>query len=1566
MVKKFNLFVLLILLSTISNAQTWIDITDGYVTNPQFVNNDVTTGWLGTSFGVANPRENAEHYSKNYDSYQTITGLSAGTYRVSLNAFYRMGDANNDYNLYSNGQYSDYQYAKLYATSSIGDFYVDIVPASSAALTSSLGGGTSKVGSGGWWGGGTAYYIPNNMEAAYYWFEAGYYENSVECEVGDDGELTIGIRKNNTIGSDWTCIDNWKLELYGYVTYVTDLQLESEEINMSLMETRKLDYTVIPSDATYHKVTWESTDEDVVIVDQNGNLTAIGSGEAEIIITSIDGTGVTASCIVTVKSNDASEESLIINEIMPANADMFIDPSWNYGGWIELYNPTDNAATIANYYVSDDMADLKKCRIKLQVGAIPAHGFKNLWFDHVETRKDINVGYVNTQINFKLSTNGGTIYISDSKGNIIASQAYPPAKMRVSYARTTDGGNEWGFTATPTPELSNNNSLYYPVDDRLDDPIVDKDGQLFQGTLQVCVNIPQGCTLRYTTDGTTPTLTNGATSSTGLFSVSSTTCYRFRLYRNGFLPSNVVTRSYIYKDRDYYLPVVSVVTNPDNLYDNVIGSYVSGTNGKTANQDGTARNFNMDWDRPVSFEYITAENEFVVAQELNYSISGGWSRKYTPRPFKLKAEKQYEINELTYPFFADKPYIKNKAILLRNGGNDEYNQTRLKDAALQEIVRQSGFRLNLQSYNPAHVFYNGEYIAMLNMREVSNKQYAYANYGYDTDEVDCFEICVDSGYVQKAGTKDAFNELYALSANAADESTYQQICQLLDIDDFINYMAFKFFLNDWDWPHNNFKGFRSRNDGRFRFVVFDLDNCVDRSGNNIFQDFENKRYHTFYQRPEYNWTSLTLEVEIVTIFLNLLENEDFKKRFIDTYCIVGGSVFRDADEIAQIVNGMASNIETALSWEGHSPWGNGRSFAQGIINAVTGNFKSNMTNVIKNYNRFDLTNVERQAVKLSSSIDAGQILIDGIEVPKSKFDGYLFAPVNISAVKPAGYNFTGWKVKGDVETSSETIFDTGETWSYYDQGSLEGTTWNALNYRNAQFTDGSAPFGYGRSGKPMSMAATTLDNGGDASNVRPTYYFRKEFTLDKAPSDKDVYKINFQVDDGMIVYINGYEAGLYHMQSGASYSNYTEDFNGGWYELDDPYNGTFVIDNSLLRSGRNVIAVELHNCIKTSSDLWWDCSLTHQSSADGSDYVLYTTEETFELPEGSNLDFIASYEPMTEAELAKNKVTPLKINEVSAANNVFINDYGKKNDWVEIFNTSNEPIDMEGMYLSDNINKPLKYQITKGSSQASTIVPAHGFLLIWCDQLEPVTQLHASFKLAAEGGSVLLTSSDQKWKDRLDYPAHNGDNTVGRYPNGCDSVYVMAFPTIQKSNILDSYAETAPQSEDDRLKGDVNEDGNVDINDVVAVINQMAGTATWRYADVNEDGDVDINDVVAIINIMAGGATLVNQVLAILPEEYHAKLLNALSVTGINEVFISSNNGLRISYGNSAVIVRSEGSSYADLSIYTLTGQEVLSTRLHMESGRAECSLYSIPNGTYVAQARDAEGNACSVKFIYK
>lgn len=1297
---------------------TWTDVTEHYIVNPSFKDNDWYSGWEGTPFGAFNPMENAEHYWKAFNTYQTLTGLPPGKYRLSLKAFYRSGEAQEDYDRYTNGDES-YRYAMFYAMTNENTFETPIVYLGSGAVTESLGGGISQVSDGKGWT-STWYYVPNNMEAAHYWFQAGYYENRIEdITVGADGTLTIGIKKDMVIGSDWVCLDDWRLEY-------------------------------------------------------NGTLTIV---EPE-------------------KTPKAQAGDIVANELMAANVDMFIDPSWNYGGFIELYNPTDRQVSVEGYWVSDDPNNLKKALIHKKVGTVPAKGYRTLWFDHADTRKDIGEHWSNTQVDMKLDCEGGTIYISDDEGNLILQQDYPTALTRCSYARTEDGGSDWNYSATPTPGETNQGMTFASI--QLATPEIDLPGQLFTGSLNIHVNIPSGSTLRYTTDGSTPTIENGMSSEDGTFRISHTTVYRFRLYQEGYLPSQVVTRSYIYQDKDYYLPVISIVTDRKNLYDNTIGIYVTGTNGKTANQDPTKRNFNMDWERPASFEFIDNRDlqntDGYFAQEVDIAINGGWSRKYEPRSFKVKSSKVYDLkNSLNYPFFSDKAFNRNKALLLRNGGNDEYNQTRIKDVALQQIARVSEFPLNLQSYQPTHVFINGKYLAMLNLREPSNRNFGVANYGMDNDEMDSFEMSVDSGYVQKSGTKDAFLEWKSLSANAADNLTYQQICNLVDIDDYTNYMAFKFYLNDWDWPHNNAKGFRSRLDGKFHFMVFDLDNCVDRTGNNIFNDFENKRENTFYSRPEYGWTSITAEVELVTIFLNMLQNENFKRRFIDKYCLVGGSMFGDEEEIAHIVNTIADNIAPALSWEGHSPWGTGRSFAQGIINAVTGNYRQRMTQVIKEYRTFGLSHTPAQSVKIHSNVNNAKITLNDIEIPRNKFDGYLFAPVTLKAEVPVGYRFTGWW-SNDNQTET-ALFDKGSKWNYYDKGSLDGENWTAIEYESKDWKSGTAPFGYGNAGKPMANAKTQLSKRDSHGNPIPTYYLRKEFQLDEEPQDGNTYSISYEVDDSHILYVNGKEVDIYHLWSGATYEETCQSHgNWDWYELDDPYTKTIRVPADQLRKGKNVVAVEVHNCNATSSDLWWDAGMTQTSEAtENGSYVCTETEYT--LPETGNIKLVAKFEPLSAEEIAETNTVPLHINEVSAGNSVNVNDYYKKDDWIELYNSSDQDIDLAGMYLSDKADKPQKFQVPADIEGLNTLVPAHGHLIIWASKREiKGSQIHTNFKLendADKTSMVILTAKDLTWSDTLTYTKHAGDETYGRYPDGSTTVYHMARPTIGSTNVLDIYSEFA-------------------------------------------------------------------------------------------------------------------------------------------------------------------------------
>ena len=94
--------------------------------------------------------------------------------------------------------------------------------------------------------------------------------------------------------------------------------------------------------------------------------------------------------------------------------------------------------------------------------------------------------------------------------------------------------------------------------------------------------------------------------------------------------------------------------------------------------------------------------------------------------------------------------------------------------------------------------------------------------------------------------------------------------------------------------------------------------------------------------------------------------------------------------------------------------------------------------------------------------------------------------------------------------------------------------------------------------------------------------------------------------------------------------------------------------------------------------------------------------------------------------------------------------------------------------------------------------------------------------------------------------------SVRIFPNGASQLKTAAFSTEETLADIKAWTLDPKQEQTDHLSGDVNEDGNVDISDIVAVINQIAGTATYTYADVNGDSNTDISDIVAIINIIAG------------------------------------------------------------------------------------------------------------------
>ena len=184
-----------------------------------------------------------------------------------------------------------------------------------------------------------------------------------------------------------------------------------------------------------------------------------------------------------------------------------------------------------------------------------------------------------------------------------------------------------------------------------------------------------------------------------------------------------------------------------------------------------------------------------------------------------------------------------------------------------------------------------------------------------------------------------------------------------------------------------------------------------------------------------------------------------------------------------------------------------------------------------------------------------------------------------------------------------------------------------------------------------------------------------------------------------------------------------------------------------------------------------------------------------------SIHLVACYEPVEEADLATTDTYPIKVNEVGASNSVYVNEYFNYGDWIELYNNTDTDLNVAGLYLSDDIDNPLKYQIPNDNSMVNTMIPAGGFLSIWADKVEATSEIHSNFKLSnTDGSMVVVSSSDdfvnnnaafyashnspKNFVEGLTYVAHQGTESVGRYPDGGRDFYLMARPSIVKRNNL--------------------------------------------------------------------------------------------------------------------------------------------------------------------------------------
>ena len=145
------------------------------------------------------------------------------------------------------------------------------------------------------------------------------------------------------------------------------------------------------------------------------------------------------------------------------------------------------------------------------------------------------------------------------------------------------------------------------------------------------------------------------------------------------------------------------------------------------------------------------------------------------------------------------------------------------------------------------------------------------------------------------------------------------------------------------------------------------------------------------------------------------------------------------------------------------------------------------------------------------------------------------------------------------------------------------------------------------------------------------------------------------------------------------------------------------------------------------------------------------------------------------------------INELLAQNDSLNSDAnGEFDDWIEFVNTTNETINLSGLFLTDDNTKLTKWQFPEGTS-----IQSGEYLLVWCDNDERQVGLHTNFRLSASGEFIGVSDRDGSTiVDSITFPEQSVDISYGRSPDaGSDWNFMVPTPASRNGNSVDVKVE---------------------------------------------------------------------------------------------------------------------------------------------------------------------------------
>ena len=350
------------------------------------------------------------------------------------------------------------------------------------------------------------------------------------------------------------------------------------------------------------------------------------------------------------------------------------------------------------------------------------------------------------------------------------------------------------------------------------------------------------------------------------------------------------------------VPIISIITDPKNLFDYDKGIYTMGKfyddwiteDPKNLEKPGYSQkgNFNFkgrDSERPASIEYFPAdENKEGFNENAGIRIMGGVSRSFIQKSFRVVFRDDYGKKNLKYELIPGNRRSDGKGVVkkyksfnIRNGGND-YETTKIRDITLQYFI--SNRNIETQQSEIVVVFLEGEYWGVYNLMENYDKHYISNNYDIDDDNV----IIIKKRKIESGVEDDMtlFNQAidFIINEDMSKSSNYEKASNLLDLESFAMYCAFNIYIGNKDsiFQDNNWAIWRVREpiqnvsnaDGKWRWLLFDNDLSTSLFG-------DGKDYNVTFLSDLFNEKSKISKNFGSKLLNSLLKDSEFKNMFIN-------------------------------------------------------------------------------------------------------------------------------------------------------------------------------------------------------------------------------------------------------------------------------------------------------------------------------------------------------------------------------------------------------------------------------------------------------------------------------------------------------------------------------------------------------------------------------------------------------------------------------------------------------------------------------------------------------------